>query len=826
MKGIALLSGLISSFLLASEMMLPVMAQVNSDGTTNTTVNSINNNFNILNGIQKGNNLFHSFREFSIPTGGTATFNNSTDVVNIINRVTGGNISNIDGLIKANGSANLFLINPAGIVFGENARLDIGGSFLGSTAESVLFQDGFEFSAVNPQSEPLLTVSVPLGLQMGTNPGDITVKGTGHSFTSVSSNSPLAWNDTKSGLEVKEGNTLALLGGNINLEGGILTAPGGRIELGSVQSGNSSRLVNLSTNPSSWTFNYNDLQQFGDIQLKDRALVNVSGTGNAAIQIQGENLSLVEGSALISENRGDVAAGNIALNITDSIKFAGYAPNTQFFSSAIGDARGTGKGSDIEISTGELLLNGAFLAARTFTSASGGDVTLNTDETKLLGQSDLNNSIFARTIGSGNAGNLTVNTKELSMENQATLSVSVASPSTGVGGQLTVNATEQITMIGAPNGVRSTTQIAASNFSREGQAGNITINTKKLSVQNGAFISSSAFSEANGGSVTVNASESVNLMGSRIDPASGSRKGSIFSAGILVSPVVRKRFGTPDNVTGNAGDVTINTPYLRITNGGEVSVRHDDLGNAGNLRINADSILLNENGQINGNTSSGEGGNITLNLQESLLVRRNSLINSEAKGTGNGGNITIHSPIIAGFENSDIIANAVEGNGGNIDITTQGIFGLEFRNELTEDSDITASSQFGVNGTVQINNLSIDPSSGLVELPVDLSDSSQQIASGCSSNTGSSFVATGRGGIPQNPNEQVDKNHTWSDIRDLSAYRQRKNNTVEKTQISNKPAIVEANGFMRNANGEIELVALSPTPLTTKQISECSGSNT
>jgi large exoprotein involved in heme utilization and adhesion len=127
---------------------------------------------------------------------------------------------------------------------------------------------------------------------------------------------------------------------------------------------------------------------------------------------------------------------------------------------------------------------------------------------------------------------------------------------------------------------------------------------------------------------------------------------------------------------------------------------------------------------------------------------------------------------------------------------------------------------------VQINNLSIDPSSGLVELPVDLSDSSQQIASGCSSNTGSSFVATGRGGIPQNPNEQVNINATWSDIRDLSAYRKRNNNTVEKTQISNKPAIVEANGFIRNANGEIELVALLPTPLTTKQIPECSGSNT
>ena len=165
MKGIVFLSGLVSS-LLTSVFILPALSQVTSDGTTNTTVRPSGNNFDILNGIQKGNNLFHSFTEFSIPTGGSATFNNSTNVVNIINRVTGGNISNIDGLIKANGNANLFLINPSGIVFGENAALNIGGSFLGTTAESILFEDGFEFSAVNPQNEPLLTVSVPLGLQM------------------------------------------------------------------------------------------------------------------------------------------------------------------------------------------------------------------------------------------------------------------------------------------------------------------------------------------------------------------------------------------------------------------------------------------------------------------------------------------------------------------------------------------------------------------------------------------------------------------------------------------------------------------------------------
>ena len=212
-----------------------------------------------------------------------------------------------------------------------------------------------------------------------------------------------------------------------------------------------------------------------------------------------------------------------------------------------------------------------------------------------------------------------------------------------------------------------------------------------------------------------------------------------------------------------------------------------------------------------------------------MLLRNNSSINTEAKSTGNGGNININSPIIAGFENSDIIANAVEGNGGNINITTQGIFGLEFREQLTEESDITASSQFGVNGTVAINNISIDPSSGLTELPVELKDPSQQISTGCSTNSESTFVATGRGGIPQNPNERVGLNPTWSDVRDLSVFRKRDNNTVENTQISqisNKPAIVEATGFIRNNQGEIELVALENSPLTNLQIAECGGKHT
>ncbi|MEO1378680.1 MAG: filamentous hemagglutinin, partial [Cyanobacteria bacterium J06635_10] len=140
--------------------------------------------------------------------------------------------------------------------------------------------------------------------------------------------------------------------------------------------------------------------------------------------------------------------------------------------------------------------------------------------------------------------------------------------------------------------------------------------------------------------------------------------------------------------------------------------------------------------------------------------------------------------------------------------------------------DITASSEFGVNGTVEINNVGIDPSSGIVSLPTELTDPSQQIAAGCSSNNDSTFVATGRGGIPYNPNQSLNLNSTWSDLRNLSAFRDRSNRTAEITQRSNQPAIVEATGFIRNENGEIELVALENTPLINKQIADCSQTNT
>ncbi len=202
----------------------------NSLGAESSIVNS-----DVINGIpsdridigaKRGSNLFHSFKDFNVDANRPVYFSNPDGIANIITRVTGGNPSNILGKLGVLGNANLFLLNPKGIFFGRNASLDLRGSFFATTADSFIFNNNFEFSATNPQAPPLLTVNVPIGLRFRDNPGSIASQ-------SIFRNA----NNNLVGLQVQPGNSLALVGGNINLsDGGRLTATGGSVELGGLVS--------------------------------------------------------------------------------------------------------------------------------------------------------------------------------------------------------------------------------------------------------------------------------------------------------------------------------------------------------------------------------------------------------------------------------------------------------------------------------------------------------------------------------------------------------------------------------------------------------------
>lgn len=230
------------------------------------------------------------------------------------------------------------------------------------------------------------------------------------------------------------------------------------------------------------------------------------------------------------------------------------------------------------------------------------------------------------------------------------------------------------------------------------------------------------------------------------------------------------------------------------------------------MEISADSIGLENQGTISAVTFLGQGGNIALQVRDDLILRNRSVISTRAGteniGGGNGGNITINTGVLAVVENSNINANAFKGAGGNIRITTKGVF-------LSPDSSITASSTLGVNGLVEINQLGVDPSKGLVELPENFTDPKDRIATDCAASKGNSFAITGRGGLPEDPTQALRGRNVWQDLRLTNSSngnlgQGRIPPTRALAQNQQPKPLVEATGWVINANGQVELLADVP----------------
>ncbi|RUT09692.1 hypothetical protein DSM106972_001870 [Dulcicalothrix desertica PCC 7102] len=732
------------------------VAQITPDSTlpNNSNVKLENNTLNITGGTQAGANLFHSFQEFSVTTGNTAHFQNNPDIQNIISRVTGSNISNINGLIKANGAANLFLINHKGIIFGENAKLEIGGSFTATAASGVKFGDSLEFSAKNPLATPLLSVNVPIGLQYGSNPGDIEVK--------------------LANLQVNPGKTLTLTGASVNINGGKLLAPSGRVELG-------------------------DTAAQTNVLLSNFAEVNVLGDNGGSIAINARSVELAGQSTLqagIGQGLGSVdsKAFNIDIN---AIKDVYLKDGSRVRNTVEPDA--TGQAGDININTGGSLYvkSAALISASIYGKGLAGNIRINALGTVSF---DGGNNTSATTVGSGinlegigSGGDTNITADSFSVTNGAALT-SFALGS-GNAGNITINAKNDVLLSNVARRERfsnaSGIYTSIASPTSVGNGGDINIRAASLEVSKGARLSARTFGQGDAGNININV-----------------RKGILFDGVGLRGPSGAFTSVEPTGI-GNAGNVNITSQTLRVMNGAQLFSSSKGKGAAGNLGINADFIRLDNQGAITSDTVGGRG-NIDLNAKD-LILHRNSNITTNATGSNNiGGNIKINTINLVGIpeDNSDISANSIDFRGGNVTINTTGLFGLQFRDAPTNMSDITASgANSQLNGTVRINRPEVDPTSGLIELPVNIVDHSYLIAQSCPVKRGNTFIITGRGGLPVSPNAMLRNNQTasidWVTTNDLVSNQK---DTNYKEQLI-KPEISEADNWVISNSGEVMLIA-------------------
>jgi filamentous hemagglutinin family protein len=701
----------------------PAVAQLTPDNSLGTERSLLQGSV-ITGGAQRGANLFHSFSDFNVDSGQTIYFANPSGVDRILTRITGNSRSNILGTLGVQGTADLFLMNPNGILFGPNARLDVQGAFVASTANRVLFDQGVAFSTVNPQAPPLLTLNLPIGLQIGATPGGSLI----NQSRATDANNQIV------GLQVAPGKTIAFVGGDILLAGGYLTAKQGRVELGSVESGQ----VSLTPINSGWQLGYAGVRQFRDIQLTQASRATIAGNGGNAIQVQAKRLSLTEGSQLDANTLGSTPGGALTVNATDSITLTGQNVDNTMPSGLVARTGGAGQAGTITISTQQLFVRDrATISAATFSSGDGGNINIQaTDRVEVAGSDDsLASSVTANAQPgtSGNSGNVTIRTGTLVVRDGG--QVGTSSFGSGNAGRLTIVAADAVDVSGVnPADTFSSVLASQSDQTSTGFGGSLSITTRNLTIRDGAFVSASNRGLGRAGNLDIIATESVKVTG--------------------VSPIVDyPTYLQIDGLgRGGAGDLRITTPFLLVSDGAIVTAS-SIFGEGGNIIINAESVLLRREGQIISDADPSANA----------FPRPDITIPS----TANGGNTIINADNLLLAEKSKITANAVQGQGGSVQIGTQSFF-------LLSGSEITASSEFGIDGSVTVQTPDLDLSRGLVALPTNLTDVSRQIAQRCAADVASrnsQFVITGRGGVPTNPTAPLIAETIWQDFDVLLAER-------------------------------------------------------
>jgi filamentous hemagglutinin family protein len=675
-----------------------------------------------------GNNLFHSFAQFSLDAGDVATFSGLPNIQNILTRVTGGSASSIDGTIRSSiPGANFFLINPAGVVFGPNAALDVTGSFAASTASYLKLKDGARFAAALDADDSMLSTApvVAFGFLDGAS-GSVTVQG---------------------GLQMQDGKPLTLVGGDISVEGGHVVAPNGLVNLVSAKAKGE-----VAIDPTTSAVDASSIGVQGRIEMHNAASVDVSGEGGGQVVIRGGRLVVEgQGTSVKAETRGAQNGRGIDIELTEGLEVRNGGLVTSSTS-------GVGKGGDITITAPSIVLEGdSFentprITSETFSPApegTGGKIVLHADSFTLSAAAEISTS----TYGPANAGTIDVTASSVQLlgsDFALTQIIANANPLVGdggAGGDIVINADS----IEISNGA----QLNATTFGA-GNAGLIDIRTPSLTLSGGSIGVTTA-GQGNGGAVRINGGtvtmDQKNGLPSSIAALTiGDGLGGNITLN-LTGPLqlLNGSFITADTLGANdGGGINIHAQNVQLDTAASIRCASpnpnglNNPGRAGAISINSDnSILLNSQAVISTSAPNSGGGDITVSAPQQVYLLDSTFT---AEADGNGGNLTVTRPVFFILNHGNLISHSFHGNGGNISILSDFFF--------QSASVIDATAPFGLPGTVSVSAPEVDLSGSLIGLPSNLLGTETQLRPDCGVRLAgniSSFIVLGRGGLPIQP---------------------------------------------------------------------------
>ncbi|MDM8567780.1 filamentous hemagglutinin N-terminal domain-containing protein [Candidatus Halobeggiatoa sp. HSG11] len=763
----------IASLLIIS---LSTNAEIITDGTLSQNINLPGPDFQIGAdlGQQHGGNLFHSFHDFNLNSSESATFSGPNSVQNILSRVTGGNSSNIDGLIRSTiPNANFYFLNPYGIMFGPNAQLDIQGSFHASTADYLRLGENGRFDARSP-SDSLLTVA--------------PVESFG--FLTDSAAKIIAQD---SQLSVPDYHTLSLIGGDLSLNGQLVFDEAGEQQFNTIaypiipisiplysnqllaQSGRIN-LVSVAgkgeVKPTESSIDLSANMQGGKIVV-DKTDINVNGE-NGNIFIRGGQFEF-HSSHIENQNLGNQKGGLIDIQVDNFVMQGG-----KNYAGIQAESRNVGQGGTIKIHAKHInASNGFFIAANNYHLGDTGIVFIQADTLSMSGkfipELGTPSGIFSVVISinsaikKNNTGSINLEANQIKLVNGAEVGTLTFGPKDGA--NINVKVYDSLIISKAaiekafgfdnaslPSGFVSNSFSGSSllsnfgiDYPNNGDGGNIKIEAGRIDMKEGGIITSGS-TRANAGHISIKAEQLtltdiedmalLDTLGRENTSITSSTRGSGAGGNIQINLsgdlTIHRNLEDSTLLPDRIKDTSILPRIITAS-----SSKQPDAGMAGTIFIQANSIKLNGHGRITTDSKNGSGGNITIDIPNLLYLQEGEITTSVYAGKGNGGNITIENPTFVVLNQGQIKAQADAGHGGDIHIKSEQFV-------TSPDSLISASSNLGLDGEVNIESLDIDMEGFLVVLSDETVEASSLIKQPCSMR-GSSFFVQKINGSPQTP---------------------------------------------------------------------------